>query len=115
MFYWYKANWSEEKFVHLNSSRFSPRPLKASKIRAYSNCDEVEFFCNGVSEGRIYSQNHIFELNFQNLVEGLNKITAKGYTPDGIVTSDEFTALFSSSAKTSITHNTIDKNYINHY
>ncbi len=98
VFYWYKANWSQEKFVHLTSSRFSPRPLSANKFRAYSNCSTVEFFVNGISQGRVSSPDKIFELDATALVEGYNRIAAVAYSPDSTPVSDEYTAYFSKDA-----------------
>ena len=51
-YYLYKANWNTtDKFVHLTSKRFTERNKTAQNIKAYSNCDSVELFVNGVSQG----------------------------------------------------------------
>ena len=46
-FYLYKANWSDDPFVHITSRRFVNREKKYIEIKGYSNCDRVELTVNG--------------------------------------------------------------------
>lgn len=51
-YYFFKANWNQQdKFVYLTSKRFKERYKAVQQIKAYSNCDTVELFLNGVSQG----------------------------------------------------------------
>ncbi|MBO4370337.1 MAG: glycoside hydrolase family 2 protein [Paludibacteraceae bacterium] len=51
-FYWYKANWNkDETFVYITSRRYTERKAGVQAIRVYANCDEVELFVNGKSQG----------------------------------------------------------------
>ncbi len=72
-FYVYKANWSDEKFVHVAGERFVDRPTGEQKIKVYSNCDKVALTVNGETtelEGKI-----TFEFDAV-IKEGENVITA---------------------------------------
>src|SRR5258708_39570927 len=59
-FYWYKANWSKEPFVHINYRRFTNMPRSATEIRAYSNQPMVDLKVNGVSLGAKAAADHLF-------------------------------------------------------
>lgn len=52
-FYLYKANWSSDPFVHINSSRNNPRENSPIQIKGYSNCDSVELTVNGTVIGTL--------------------------------------------------------------
>ncbi len=78
-FYYYKANWSKDMFVHLCSKNFTERPNKDIEVKAYSNCEEVELRVNGVSMGTKKSDGHIFKWNVSlsngdNLIEVYTKV-----------------------------------------
>ncbi len=58
-YYIYKANWSEEKFVHLCGTRYVDRVGDTTELKAYSNCEKVTFVVNGVEyEGK--EDRHVF-------------------------------------------------------
>jgi beta-galactosidase len=59
-FYWYKANWSADTFVHINSRRFASLPKSSNTVVAYSNADTVELQLNGSSLGMKTAENHRF-------------------------------------------------------
>jgi beta-galactosidase len=59
-FYWYKANWSAEPFVHIASKRFTALPKAATVVRVYSNVDSVELKLNGTSLGKKTAPDHVF-------------------------------------------------------
>ena len=46
-FYYYKASWSDDKFVHINGRRFVNRCGDTTTITVYSNEEQVELYLNG--------------------------------------------------------------------
>ncbi|HEX4085716.1 MAG TPA: glycoside hydrolase family 2 TIM barrel-domain containing protein [Chthoniobacteraceae bacterium] len=85
-FYWYKANWSNEPMVHINSSAFTPRPLGPTSIRIYSNLPSVRLAINGKSLGTRTSADHIFNWDGVAIVGGTNTVTATAQSSKGPVT-----------------------------
>lgn len=79
-FYLYKANWNKlDTFVHITSSRFSPRDDSETYIKVYSNCDNVELFKNGESLGDMENMgNGVFLKENVSLEVGNILIEAKG-------------------------------------
>lgn len=59
-FYYYKAQWSAEKFVHINSKRFVERATEVTNIKIYSNCKELSIMVNGEKIGTQRSDNKVF-------------------------------------------------------
>lgn len=59
-FYWYKANWSAEPTVYITGHTFTNRPTNWVTTKVYANCDSVELFVNGASQGARTSTNCIF-------------------------------------------------------
>ncbi len=51
-FYAYKAWLNPEPMVHICSKKYIDRVEDVTKVTVYSNCDEVELFCNGESVGK---------------------------------------------------------------
>jgi beta-galactosidase len=60
-FYWYKANWSDEPFVHVCSKRFVHRHESPTLVRVYSNQPEVRLEVDGVDLGPGAGPDHVFE------------------------------------------------------
>lgn len=75
-FYMYKANWSDQKFVHIAGKRFVDRTDSEIMVKIYSNCDEVTLRVNGEEMAAQTSDNHIFIFENVRLQDGLNEITA---------------------------------------
>ncbi|HEY5079760.1 MAG TPA: glycoside hydrolase family 2 TIM barrel-domain containing protein, partial [Opitutaceae bacterium] len=50
-YYYYKANWSPEPVLHLNSSRFASRTDPLTDVRVYSNAPEVALSVGGTALG----------------------------------------------------------------
>jgi len=60
-FYYYKAQWSKEPFVHIAETLYDPHPSGTCDVKVYSNCDSVELWLNGKLVGSKTSEgNHIF-------------------------------------------------------
>jgi beta-galactosidase len=59
-FYWYKANWTTNPMVYITGHTFTNRLTNTSTAKVYANCDSVELFVNGTSQGSTASTNCIF-------------------------------------------------------
>jgi len=78
-FYFYKANWSGEKMVHITSSQLTPRKQASTEVKVYSNCPQVELLVNGTSAGVITPDNlKICRWESVRLQPGPNRIEAIG-------------------------------------
>ncbi|MCX6136775.1 MAG: DUF4982 domain-containing protein [Ignavibacteriales bacterium] len=77
-FYWYKANWNPEPMVYITSRRYSPRPLTMQEVKVYSNCESVELFLNGKSQGRKKSSGKMFQWDSVQWKEQENTIAVVG-------------------------------------
>ncbi len=75
-FYMYKANWSDEKVLHITSKRYVDRADEAINVKIYSNCDEVTLYVNGTEVGTQTGENHIFIFENVALQPGLNEVRA---------------------------------------
>ncbi|HET7539443.1 MAG TPA: glycoside hydrolase family 2 TIM barrel-domain containing protein [Polyangiaceae bacterium] len=79
-FYWYKANWSAEKFVHINSRRFVNLPQSSNTIVVYSNVEAVELQLNGSSLSTRTATNHRFVWKNVTWADGANVVEARATT-----------------------------------
>ena len=82
VFYFYKANWSDESFVYVTDRRFTPRDQQRGPVKIYSNCDSVELKMNGESLGPKTTDNHIFIWPDVQLKLGENQLEAIGKKGD---------------------------------
>lgn len=98
-FYFYKANWSDLPFVHVNDSRYTPRNLGNGPVKIYSNCDSVELQVNGRSLGSQTAADHIFIWPSATLRVGNNDFLATG-TRAGRDYSDECQIVYDPNAVT---------------
>jgi beta-galactosidase len=78
VFYFYKANWSDEPFVYITSRRFTPRPTDTTQVKIYTNCDSAELKVNGQSLGSKSSPDHILIWDNVPLKRGANQFEATG-------------------------------------
>jgi beta-galactosidase len=76
-FYFYKANWTTNPMVYITGHTFANRMTNNVTAKVYANCDSVELFLNGKSQGIATSTNRIFTWPLM-LSGGNNKITAVG-------------------------------------
>ncbi|MGM0901867.1 MAG: glycoside hydrolase family 2 protein [Bacillota bacterium] len=86
-FFMYKANWSDEKFVHITSKRFVDRADSTITVKVYSNCGEVTLYANGAEVGTKSNVDNVFVFENVGLNEGLNEIKAVSKV-DGVVAED---------------------------
>jgi beta-galactosidase len=97
-FFFYKANWSDDPFVHINDRRYNPRDVGTGPVKVYSNCDSVELTVNGHSLGAKQSADHIFIWPDVALNRGNNDLSAVGLR-DGKPFTDEYQVTFDPNFK----------------
>ena len=101
VFYYYKANWSDEPVVHVNSSRFTVRGMEHIPVKVYANTAEVELIVNGKSVGKRSGENCVFVWDGVALKEGENHVVARGER-DGKVIEDSCTWTYTPGAPTEV-------------
>ncbi|HWW02349.1 MAG TPA: glycoside hydrolase family 2 TIM barrel-domain containing protein [Candidatus Acidoferrum sp.] len=90
-FYWYKANWTTNPMVYITGHTFTNRLTNSITAKVYANCDSVELFLNGISQGSRTNTNSIFTWPLT-LPAGSNSVLAIG-TKGAIQVSDSLTWL----------------------
>jgi beta-galactosidase len=77
VYFFYQANWSDKPMVHIVAGRMTPRQQATTEVKVYSNCDKVELFVNGTSQGAAGPNNiRIFRWTGIRLKLGNNEIKA---------------------------------------
>jgi beta-galactosidase len=77
VFYFYKANWSDEPVLYVTGRRFTERTNAVTNVKIYSNAPEAELLVNGISQGKRYAVgNAVFLWPDVTLSPGENKIEA---------------------------------------
>jgi beta-galactosidase len=76
-FYWYQANWTTKPMVYITGHHFTNRLADSFTAKVYANCDSVELFLNGASQGTRSSTNCIFTWPIT-LRSGANAVTVTG-------------------------------------
>jgi beta-galactosidase len=85
-FYFYKANWTTNPMVYITGHTFTNRLTNVITAKVYANCDSVELFLNGTSQGPRTSTNFVFTWPIA-LAGGSNLVQAVG-TKGGIQVTD---------------------------
>ena len=87
-FYLNKASWTDEPMVHI-LPHWNFRGLEGSEIKVtvYTNCDEVELFVNGVSQGK--KQIGKYDRGEWNVIYTPGNISVKGYRKGRLVAEDK--------------------------
>ena len=85
-FYWYKANWTTSPMVYITGHTFTNRLTNNITAKVYANCDSIELFLNGASQGTTTSTNCIFTWPLM-LRAGTNAVQAIG-AKDGVKVED---------------------------
>jgi beta-galactosidase len=76
-FYYYKANWTTNPMVYITAHTFTNRLTNVITAKVYANCDSVELFLNGASQGITTSSNCIYTWPLV-LRSGTNNVQAIG-------------------------------------
>ncbi len=79
-FYWCQANWSAKPMVYITGHHFTNRLADSFTAKVYANCDSVELFLNGSSQGSRSSTNCIFTwpIKLQNGTNAVHAVGQKG-------------------------------------
>ena len=80
-FYYYKAKWSDEPFVHLCGRRYTQRAQEATDIKVYTNQPEVTLHINNRNYTAKATNGTALFKDIP-LVMGENRITATARTPE---------------------------------
>ena len=78
VFFFYKANWSEEPVLHITSSRFRFRNKAETQVKVYTNLPEVSLQINGQEYPAKSPEKGIITWNDITLEKGNNGIIVKG-------------------------------------
>jgi hypothetical protein len=76
-FYYYKANWTTNPMGYITGHTFTNRLTNNITAKVYANCDSVELFLNGTSQGTATSTNRIYTWPL-GLLPGTNAVKAVG-------------------------------------
>lgn len=73
-FYLYRANWNSEPMVHICNKRFIKRDIPQTRVKVYSNCDQVKLLINQQEQTLIRGDLHIYQTDTLTLKKGTNTI-----------------------------------------
>ena len=72
----YKANWSDEKVLHIASKRYVDRAQDSINVKIYTNCKEVTLYVNGAEVATKAGEDNIVIFENVALQAGLNEVKA---------------------------------------
>lgn len=75
-FYYYKANWSRDAFVHIGGRRFARRCGEETCVKVYSNQKSVQLFADGTDLGTLSGCAPVFTFEHVPLHLGENRLKA---------------------------------------
>jgi beta-galactosidase len=78
VFFYYKANWSQEPVLYITSRRFATRTPASITVKVYANTDNVTLTVNGTSLGTKTSSDHIYSWTGVALQAGANIVQVTG-------------------------------------
>ena len=97
VFYFYRANWSEDPTVYITERRYRLREADETNVKVYSNADQVSLNVNGASIGNGSSEGQgIFRWEDVQLTKGNNVVVASAVI-DGKAREDRVVWLFDDS------------------
>lgn len=83
-YYFYKANWTDNPTVHVNSSRYTERAYAVTSVHVYSNAPKTRLRVNGTLVGTLdQCPERICIWNDVRLQPGTNKVVAEGVFAKG--------------------------------
>jgi beta-galactosidase len=91
-FFWFKANWSREPFVHVTGARFKLRPKGPTDIKVYSNAAKVRLRVGGAPLAEQSAPGHVFVWSGVPLKGGPNVVEATAVV-DGRTLRDRITII----------------------
>jgi len=97
VFYFYRANWSEEPTVYIANRRHRLRESDRADIKVYSNANKVSLSVNGSSVGSRSGDLGIFLFEDVSLTKGNNVVRATA-SIDGVEHEDRAVFLFDDNA-----------------
>ena len=77
-FYYYKASWSKEPFLHIGGRRFTRRCGEETTVKVYSNLEHVTLYADGVEAGMCSGCSPVFTFAHVPLHLGDNALRAVG-------------------------------------
>jgi len=86
-FYYYKANWTTNPMVYITGHTFTNRLTNLITAKIYANCDTVQLYLNGTSQGIVTSTNCIYQWPITLAYGTTNNVIAVG-TKGGIQVTD---------------------------
>ena len=90
-FFYYKANWSDEPFVHITSRRYADRAYPVNDIRVYSNAPAVTATLNGRDLGQAACSGGICLFPQIAMPAGTATVTVRSASDPAIADSVEWT------------------------
>jgi beta-galactosidase len=100
-YFFYKANWTANPTVHINSSLYTERAYRTTDVRVYSNASKTSLQVDGKLIGVLADcPDHICVWKGVTLTSGTNNIVASGSFPKGDVEDKAQWHLSDAAAKT---------------